>query len=188
MSQAEAGIIYRLTQMVLATYTLVLGIHQAQIHRDVVRNALLESSLVNARVLAYFLANSASGNEVTAFDFLPEASWDRTVARADLGRDLIGKVSDHLTHAKHVAPPDPWELVNMERQIIRPMTRFIDALRQHDRGRAGRLEATIVPLSRKLDHAEELAETDQSAPVAPHPADPTSRGSESATSAATTTT
>jgi hypothetical protein len=187
LAQAEIGIMYRLTQMVGATYTLVLGINRAQVHRDIVHNALIESSLVNARVLAYFLSNSAGDNEeVTAFDFLPEAVWDRTVARSELGRDVIGTISDHLTHAKHVPPPDPWELLEMERQIVTHMNRFVDALRHHDVDRAGRFEATIVPLIRKLDHAEELAEADTSTPAVPRPTELTPRGS--VASAVTSTT
>jgi len=150
--------------MVMAAYTLVLGVHRAQANRSVVHNALIESSLVNARALAYFLSNNVSSkDEVTAFDFLPEGTWDRAVARKDLG-ELIGDISNHLSHAKHVDEPAPWALIEIAERVIGHMNRFVEAVRQHDKERAGRFEARIVPLTRNLDHARDLAKDDEDSP------------------------
>lgn len=109
LDQAAIGISYRIDQMVGAIEALAFYAFMSdQLIRFAakdprVQNALIESALVNARVLAYFLSKKP-GKEVVAGDFLP--AW---TPRSDLGR-LIGLISDHLTHAKHIPPPGQWEL------------------------------------------------------------------------------
>jgi hypothetical protein len=103
-----------------------------------VQNVLIESALVNARVLAYFLSKRP-GKEVVAGDFV--VSWQ---PRTDLGR-LIGLISDHLAHAKHIVPPGRWELGQIARSLIDGLRDFVNELRNHDPTRAAWFEESVEP-------------------------------------------
>jgi hypothetical protein len=80
-------------------------------------------------VLAYFLSKKP-GREVVAGDFL-----DTWRPRHGLGR-LIGRISDHLTHAKHLSPPGNWELGQIAGSLVDGLRDVVDELRDHDQARA----------------------------------------------------
>lgn len=154
---AASGIAYRVDQMTGAVETLDFAArlpnsldYFGPVNPQVVHNALIESVLVNARVLAYFVAKNRQAAEVTALDFLDVDEWDRAVARREIGR-VIGLVSDHLAHAKHIAPPEPWELVTIASQIVTHLARFRSKLVERSPDRADWFEPALAEAIAKLD-------------------------------------
>jgi hypothetical protein len=159
LALAASGIGYRLTQMTLALEALVLDA-PAPVNPKAVRNALIESVLTQVRVLAYFVSKPRQEREVTAYDYLNEDEWDHRTPRAEVG-PLIGLVSDHHAHAKHITPPEPWELLDMVRKILTHMTTFEQTLRARDSRQADWFIHSLAPLPAKLDHLDELAAAEE---------------------------
>jgi hypothetical protein len=70
-----------------------------------IRNSFVESALVHARALAYFLSESRKAAEVKAADYGPFAASAARLVDEDLAvfvrSKVISPVSNHVTHSKY---------------------------------------------------------------------------------------
>jgi hypothetical protein len=98
--------------------------------RDVVRNALLESSLIHIRVLDDFLSRYAPArtDDVVAGDFL--SSWEPRTCLTQDERDYLNKRLMHLTTVRAEGPA-PWQL-GKARELMNNFREFLQALEAHD--------------------------------------------------------
>jgi hypothetical protein len=102
--------------------------------RDVVRNALLESSLVHVRVLDDFLSMYAPGrpDDVVAIDFL--TLWKPRTCLTRDERDYVNKRLMHLRTVRGEGPA-PWQL-EKARELMNNFREFLQALDTHDPAKA----------------------------------------------------
>ncbi len=135
LQQAADGIRYRMRQMAWCIEALVVGDGTGKPYGRVVRNALIVDA-GERRVLAYFVSKPKKAREVTVCDYLTSDQWDWKAVERDVGR-FIGLVSDHLTHAMHVDPPEPWELIEIAKRLLLHMAQFLVILGATDEEQAG---------------------------------------------------
>jgi hypothetical protein len=102
--------------------------------REVIRNALLESSLVHVRVLDDFLRMKAPNqpDDVVAVQFLP--SWEPRSCLIPDERDYVNKRLMHLTTVRGTGPA-PWQL-DKSREVFRNFRTFLQALDASDPAKA----------------------------------------------------
>ena len=98
--------------------------------RGVVRNALLESSLVHIRVFDDFLSRYAPArtDDVVAIDFL--SSWTPRTCLTQDERDYLNKRLMHLTTVRADGPA-PWQL-GKARELMNIFREFLQALHADD--------------------------------------------------------
>jgi hypothetical protein len=125
---SAGGIAYRARQLASGAELLSRGLPFRVDDRrtlEVINNALVESALVNARVLAWFF----QGQDVSAREFLP--AWDDEVRR--VADEIASTISRHLGHAtggpqageQH---PGPWPIPELAEILATALNRFVAAL------------------------------------------------------------
>lgn len=108
-----------------------------------VRNALIESFLINARRLTTFLRDDKP-REVCAKHYLP--TWTKW----EFGGEIIGLVSETLAHVTYREKPQPYKV----RTIINPLaagtTEFVHQLAASESAWHPHFEPVVELLSRRL--------------------------------------
>ena len=100
----------------------------------VIHNALVESFVIHARVLLYFLyAECPRPDDVIAKDFLPAPDeWAKIRSpKTELLQTVhrrVGKEAAHLTYARLQVTPETkgWEFLQIEKDIGTALSRFLE--------------------------------------------------------------
>jgi len=116
--------------------TLARGLSAGIAGQGVINNALVESFVIHARALLYFLyAESPHPDDVIAEDFLPAPDeWAKIRSpKTELPKTThksVGKEAAHLTYARlHVTPETKgWAFLQIEEDIGTALSRFLEVV------------------------------------------------------------
>ncbi len=126
LENGAQGIAYRAEQLAEVTTLLHCGLTlwvPDDRVRKTIRNALIESALVNARALAWFFTRES---DVNTSMFL--CNWEDDVVT--LAGEVIGPVSRHLGHAttgskEGERQPGEWPIPELAVALVRGLARFV---------------------------------------------------------------
>lgn len=166
------GIAYRVEQLVYGTLALTERPKSRDVRQLAITNALVESALVHARALSYFLTSAPHDARNLHIDYYSKTAWrDGSTAITGVAEEIISAASHHLAHssiggAEWEPHPGDWPLVEMAVILSRGLVDFVATLGQKYADRAAlfgetplfeyaNLEAGGLPLTTPTsDHPE----------------------------------
>jgi hypothetical protein len=100
-----------------------------------INNALVESALVNARALAWFLTVHGSDVSIAMYGVPPEDDL------VELDREIVRAVSRHLSHVTTGSPegephPGAWPICELAEVLVFRLAKFVRGLEESDLSKA----------------------------------------------------